>query len=219
MVESLMISQGLLWIVVVILTLVCLALVRQVGVLYERIAPAGALAINKRLSGGDSAPPTTVVDIKGQPLSIAPINDKRQCQLLFFLSPTCPVCKTLLPMLKSIQQHEKSWLTIVLASDGDDTETHQKFIQKQALDKFTYVLSEPLGIAYGVSKLPYGVLIDGTGTISALGIINSREHLESLFEAKHLGQSTIQDYLQAQSDTQIPEAALVNEERAKTTTY
>ena len=198
MVTGLVVSQGLLWFVVVVLALVCLALARQVGVLYERIAPAGALAMNKRLSGGDMAPPTDVVDIAGQPLSIGRANDRGECQLLFFLSPTCPVCKTLLPILKSMQRSERKSLSIVLASDGDDIKTHQAFIEKQGLEGFNYVISEPLGIAYGVSKLPYGVLIDQAGIISALGIINSREHLESLLEAKQLGQPTIQDYLESE---------------------
>lgn len=34
---------------------------------------------------------------------------------LFFLSPTCPVCKKLLPILKSIRIAEMDWLDIVLA--------------------------------------------------------------------------------------------------------
>ena len=198
MVTGLVVSQGLLWFVVVVLALVCLALARQVGVLYERIAPAGALAMNKRLSGGDMAPSTHVVDIAGQPLSIGRANVRGECQLLFFLSPTCPVCKTLLPILKSMQRSERKSLSIVLASDGDDIKTHQAFIEKHGLEGFNYVISEPLGIAYGVSKLPYGVLIDQAGIISALGIINSREHLESLLEAKQLGQPTIQNYLESE---------------------
>ena len=53
MLETLIVSQILLWIIVIALAIVCLALVRQVGILYERIAPAGALAMNKQLAGGD----------------------------------------------------------------------------------------------------------------------------------------------------------------------
>ena len=219
MVASLVVSQVLLWCVVIVLALTCLALARQVGVLYERIAPAGALAMNNRLSGGDNAPPTNVVDITGQPLSIGQSNDEGRCQLLFFLSPTCPVCKTLLPILKSIQRHEGRSLSIVLASDGDDLSTHQAYIQKHGLSVFPYVLSEPLGIAYGVGKLPYGVLIDERGVISALGIINSREHLESLLEAKRLGQSTIQDYLEREDKENGSDLSQTTEPAKASTTY
>jgi len=61
---------------------------------------------------------------------------------------------------------------------------------------FRYVVSAPLGISYQVSRLPFAVLIDAAGVLRARGIINSREHLESLFEAKRLGVASLQDYLE-----------------------
>jgi hypothetical protein len=45
MLEALMISQFVLWIAVLGLAGVVLALIRQIGVLHERIAPMGALTI------------------------------------------------------------------------------------------------------------------------------------------------------------------------------
>ena len=43
----LLLSQGLLWGVVIILAITVLALARQIGVLHERIAPVGALALGQ----------------------------------------------------------------------------------------------------------------------------------------------------------------------------
>jgi methylamine dehydrogenase accessory protein MauD len=63
------------------------------------------------------------------------------------------------------------------------------------------VLSAELGLTYRVGKLPYAVLIDEAGVIRAKGLINTREHLESLLEAKELGVASIQDYLQGQKRT------------------
>ena len=42
----------------------------------------------------------------------------------------------------------------------------------------------------------YAVLLDDQGVVLARGIINSREHLESLFEAKKLGVASLQEYLE-----------------------
>ena len=56
-------------------------------------------------------------------------------------------------------------------------------------------------MAYQVSRLPYAVLIDAQGVLRARGIVNSREHLESLFEAKRLGFASIQDYFEAAAQT------------------
>ena len=40
--------------------------------------------------------------------------------------------------------------------------------------------------------------VDERGVVLARGLINSREHLESLFEAKRLGVASIQEYLEHQ---------------------
>ena len=43
MIDALIASNLLLWVLVIVLAAVVLALVRQIGVLHERLAPAGAL--------------------------------------------------------------------------------------------------------------------------------------------------------------------------------
>lgn len=197
-------SSGFLITMMILLTLMVLglavvvySLARQVGVLYERIAPAGALSVNQVVKAGNPAEKLPLQTIQGNDITIGEVSGRSQ--LLFFLSPDCPVCKQLLRPLKSAAKAEKDWLDVVLASDGDDVNEHLQFIQREGLDDFPYVVSEILGKTYGVSKLPYGVLIDENSTVAALGIVNSREHLDSLFEAKEHGVSDIQTYMAQQS--------------------
>ena len=113
--------------------------------------------------------------------------------LLLFVSPTCPVCKTLLPAVKSSGRHERAWLDVILASDGDLKE-QQAFVHSQDLRQVPYVVSPALGLAYQVSRLPYAALLDEHGVLRARGLVNSREHLESLFEAQRLGVASLQEY-------------------------
>jgi methylamine dehydrogenase accessory protein MauD len=190
--DALIISNVLLWITVLALVLVVLALSRQIGVLYERVAPMGALTMDKGPAVGDAAPRFELRDLRGQPVTVG--GDSRHSQLLFFLSPSCPVCKKLLPILKSVAHTESGWLRIVLASDGEMPE-HLAFYQQAGLQAFPYLLSTELGMKFQISKLPYAVLIDETGVVRAKGLINSREQLESLFTAKELGVASVQDYL------------------------
>ena len=89
-------------------------------------------------------------------------------------------------------------MEVVLASDGE-SQDHRGFVESHQLQEFPYVVSQELGMSYGVSKLPYAVLIDENSKIASMGIINSREHLESLFEAKELQVTSIQDYLGKQN--------------------
>ena len=192
MVQALVVSNILLWVICIILGVFCFALARQIGVLYERVAPAGALAMNQKLRSGMQAPVVEAVDINDTNVTIG--GSLGYSLLLFFLSPTCPVCKTLLPILRSIDNAESDWLKVVLVSDGDG---QSKFIAENNLRSFRYVVSEDVGRHYAVAKLPYAVLIDEQGVISALGLVNSREHIESLFEAHERGVGTVQEYLRA----------------------
>ncbi len=91
-------------------------------------------------------------------------------------------------------------MDIILASDGE-TAIQREFVQAHRLGGFPYIVSAPLGISYQVSRLPFAALIDAQGVLRARGIVNSREHLESLFEAKRLGFASIQDYFEAAAQT------------------
>ncbi|MBN7797342.1 redoxin domain-containing protein [Parahaliea mediterranea] len=201
--DWLVVSNIVLWIGFLAMVLVNFALARQIGVLYERVAPAGALMMNQQLSVGSAAPEVAVRDLHGQSLAVGGKGDGR-ARLLFFLSPDCPICNELTPALKAAARSEASWLQVVLASDGD--QDHAGYVARKGLEQFPYVVSELLGKTYGVAKLPYAVLIDEQGAIASMGIVNSREHLDSLFEAKELKVASIQDYMNKRSGVQYVEA-------------
>jgi methylamine dehydrogenase accessory protein MauD len=116
--------------------------------------------------------------------------------LVFFVSPTCPVCKTLYPVLAASRSDEQAWLDIFLASDGEPA-AQRELVRQHGLARFPYVISAALGLSFHVSRLPYAVLIDADGVVRARGLVNSLEHLESLFEAQRLGVASLQDYLSA----------------------
>jgi methylamine dehydrogenase accessory protein MauD len=196
---ALAISNLVLWIIVIALLLVVAALARQVGVLHERIGPVGALMLNRGLKVGDAAPQLEVVDLKGMSVRVGGLRNDGRSTLLLFVSPTCPVCKSLLPVVKSSLRSERLWLDIVLASDGNLAE-QRAYIQKNALADLTYVLSTDLGMSFQVSRLPYAALVDEQGVLRARGLVNSREHLESLFEAKRLGVSSLQEYFAGKAE-------------------
>ena len=191
--NALLVSSVLLWIVVLVMAVVIFALVRQIGVLYERVAPAGALMLNRKLGVGQEAPRVVAPRLDGGTLEAGAPAPGRS-QLLFFLAPDCPLCKSLLPAVISAARAERDWLDLVFASDGDTTQ-HAELVRRHGLQGFPYLLSEVLGRSYGVSKLPYGVLVDEQGRIASLGIVNSREHLDSLFEAKERKVASIQEFV------------------------
>ena len=83
---------------------------------------------------------------------------------------------------------------LVVASDGP-REEHVSFVREQQLERTPYVLSSELGLAFQIGRLPYAVLIDGRGVVRARGLVNTREHLESLFEARDQGVASVQEFV------------------------
>src|SRR5690606_36327447 len=107
---------------------------------------------------------------------------------------TCPICKSLLPAIKSIAKDQADRLEVIYVSDGD-MDTQQALIAEHKLEDATYVVGPEVGMTYQIGKLPYAALIDKAGVLRSKGLVNSREHLDSLFEAEHLGSATLQQYL------------------------
>ncbi len=182
MIEALTVAVALSWIVIIALCLVVYALTRQIGLLHDRIKPVGALSLGQALQVGDPAPDFSLTSLNGGEAQIGGEAHDGRKTLLFFLSSTCPVCKELLPALKSLAADEKKHLRLVFASDGDEAE-HRAFISRHRLESYPYLLSAEAGMAYRISKLPYGILIGQSGSVLSHGLVNTREHIDSLVEA------------------------------------
>jgi methylamine dehydrogenase accessory protein MauD len=113
-------------------------------------------------------------------------------QLLMFVSAACPMCKTLIPVAKSFAAAERVSLVFI----GDDDPAAQKaMVEKQGLAGFPFINNDEIGRLFEVDKLPHAVLLDATGTVLAKGLVNSREHLESLIISHEMGVHSVQDYI------------------------
>jgi methylamine dehydrogenase accessory protein MauD len=152
----------------------------------------GALMLDSGPKVGEAAPALDLVTLDGRTFQTGGARPKSL--LLFFLSPTCPVCKKLLPILRRVAVDEERWLELAFASDGDPEE-HAAFRARVGLQGHPYLLSTDLGMAYRIGKLPYAVLVDESGRVRAKGLVNSREQIESLFTARDLGVASVQEYL------------------------
>ncbi|WMD18316.1 methylamine dehydrogenase accessory protein MauD [Achromobacter seleniivolatilans] len=185
-------TVALLGVITLLLTVMVFGLARQIGILHERIAPMGAMVNDRGPAIGELAPVITVTTIDGHTVQTGGPQPEDKAQLVLFVSPSCPICKKLLPLLESFGASEQ--LNVLLIGDGDPAE-QAKMRKAFAIEGIPYANSVEIGQTFRVSKLPYAVLIDESGIIRSKGLVNSREHLESLVIAKESGYGTIQDYL------------------------
>lgn len=86
-------SYVLLWLAVIGLSVVVVALLRQVGVLHARLQPMGVHHAGEGPDEGLDAPPVPAVDY-----AVA------AATLVAFTSPTCTVCATLAPSLRALEE-------------------------------------------------------------------------------------------------------------------
>ncbi|ARR53603.1 methylamine dehydrogenase accessory protein MauD [Rhizorhabdus wittichii] len=184
---------ALQWVVIVAMGLLMLGLFRQVGMLHERLGPVGALTLSGGSKVGEVAPSFDLPSLTGGEVRVGGATADGRSTLLFFVSPTCPMCKSMLPVLLSIARENADTTRLVFASDGDEP-AQMKMIVQQKLADHPFVLSTDLGRAHGVGKLPYAVLLGADGTVASKGLVNNREHVESLFEAQRTGIASIQEY-------------------------
>ncbi len=192
MLTVLALSAIFAWIIILMLVIAVLALARQVGVLHMRVAPAGALTTAGGPSVGAKAPAMPATTLDGAAVSLGGAAPGSALRLLMFVSATCPLCKNLIPMAKSFARDERVQLIFV----GDDTPDIQRaMIASHNLESYQFINGPEVGQAYEVGKLPFAVLLDAEGVILSKGLVNSREHLESLVIAHEMGVHSVQDYI------------------------
>lgn len=188
-----LISQIFLWIVVGALSLMVLALARQVGVLHERLTPVGALTNASGPAIGKPAPLLRATALDGATHEIG--THRARPLLMFFVARSCPICKVLIPVAQDVARKEQ--IDLLFFGDGERAE-QEALLADFAIPPQHFVNSTEIGLIYQVDKLPHAVLLDEHGILVAKGLVNSREHLESLLVARETGFASVQSYLKAQ---------------------
>lgn len=101
-------SYVLLWAAVVLLSVTCVVLLRQIGVLHTRIRPLGVHFAGEGLEPGTPAPRTQQLTFEGD------------LTLIVFTSPTCTICAALVPSLRALER-EYGDVGLRVVEHGDDT--------------------------------------------------------------------------------------------------
>jgi methylamine dehydrogenase accessory protein MauD len=121
--ETLFVSNIILWCLVLILIVVVIALSRQVGLLHERVSPAGALMPTGGPKPGELTKAMELTGLNGEAVRVGGADPKGRTSLILWVSPSCPVCRALVPTARSLATHEK--FRLVFASDGEKPENHR----------------------------------------------------------------------------------------------
>ena len=156
-----------------ILGLLLMAMTRQIGILHERVAPMGAMVSDRGPEVGEMAPDMRVATFTGAQINVGGGNPNGRSRLLFFVAPSCPICKKLIPITKGYVSDER--LDVIFIGDGDP-DAQAEMRRGLKIDHLPYVNSPQVGIRYQVSKLPYAVLRRVEDRSSSLRQLASGRH-------------------------------------------
>lgn len=190
------VSYLALWLIVVALAITVIALAKQIGLLYGRLPQYGARTTNEGPDLDKSIERFVLQDIYGSPVQVPSSSHPRT--LLVFMSTTCSVCDAILPSLRSLAVTEGDTAVVIQTGDGD-VERTRVYAAQHGISHLPFVLSKSLNQQFGIWSAPYAVVVDKNGVVRAKGVVNGREHLDSLLSAVDLGQPTLQSFAQARA--------------------
>jgi methylamine dehydrogenase accessory protein MauD len=173
------ISIGLIAAVQLISIALLFAFARELGVLFVRLGPIGALPGRQGPSVGATIPMREVVDIFGNTHEIGASG--RESLLLVFISTSCSACEQILPGLATLSTNYRGIIRCVALSSTDRTPDDLAFAKKLVKAGVTYVCdAEAWKLELQIGATPYAVLTDENGRVKSKGVVNNLEHLESL---------------------------------------
>ncbi|MFT8515825.1 MAG: methylamine dehydrogenase [Acetobacter persici] len=190
--NALILAQGTLWGILLLTAAVSLLLLRQIKALYRKIAPLGALAPVSPAT--NTLPPQHLSTMDGQSVTIGGYHQNGRQKMMLFVYGSCPVSQKMISITRDFCGREN----LDLLFCGDDTpQAQQAALLTLGLTQSEMVNSATLGRLLGVDRVPFAVLLAPDGAVEARGLVNNREHLESLLSVRATGYSSIQSFLDA----------------------
>jgi methylamine dehydrogenase accessory protein MauD len=173
----LIVSQVLLWILVLALGFLLLGALRALGVTRWRLEQLEATTPSRLgrngLKPGKKAPDFTLPSVAGTEVSLSGFAGRPV--LLVFVQPGCGPCREITPELNRLQG--KGEVQVLVVSNGDG-EANRKWAGEVRAN-FPVLAQERLSLSrrYEAFATPFAFLIDGEGIIRSAGIVNSRQHI------------------------------------------
>ncbi len=142
------------WVSVVVLSVIVVALARQVGTLHLRLGPRGALEIDTEGPQiGEAPPPRPAHTADGTSVMLGGPGTPR---LVVFSSPTCGVCREIAPSVPAAAVSAGYSAQVLHDPDAEDD--------------------------WNVPGTPFVVVLDERGVVAAKGTVNNLEQIEGLLD-------------------------------------
>ncbi|GBR08474.1 thioredoxin domain-containing protein [Acetobacter oeni] len=192
-----LVSEAVLYLCVIGMGYVLFLIRQRLRGFAARVAPAGALTTAGGPPRGASLGTLTVRTLDGQMRALSDFGDPL---LLMFVADACPISRKLIPVARDVARVEG--LKLVFAGE-EEAGRQTRFAARIGQAPSAFINDPDAGRVLGVDKLPYAFFLDADSRLVASGLVNSREHLESLVISGELDIASVQSYLATHSHRSV----------------
>jgi methylamine dehydrogenase accessory protein MauD len=194
------VSYVVLWGVVLLLVGLILALARLVGQLMSRRFPgAGARVIDPGPDIGATVESWEGTDPAGDPVSLR--FPRARDLFLLYVAPHCTACARLLPSARHFfKEIAPAADAVWVMTQGAKPEALRAYAREKGIEAYPGLAEEALPPGWRVGGAPFGLWVGADGKVKAKGMVDRREHLESLRQAVEVGHPSFQSYVTAQAE-------------------
>jgi methylamine dehydrogenase accessory protein MauD len=175
------IATAIQFIILIGLAVVVLSLARQVGILHERLSPAGMQRSRNEIQPGEVVPTLSLAAVSGVQAEFA----GKQSALLF-TSAECPICRSVLPAFEEAVNGSgfvSYWVTDGMPGPSGAVPDYHQYAADNRLDEDRLLVSQELALTLGVQQIPALVLIDSEQKLIARELLKGPRQVASLFAA------------------------------------
>jgi methylamine dehydrogenase accessory protein MauD len=164
------------------LAIVVLSLARQVGILHERLSPAGMSRAREAIQVGQAVPELALDSISGARVSFA-----GGPSALLFVSSECPICRSVLPAFEAVlpeSDYQGFWVADGLPGPSGEVPDYGRYAEEHHVDEDRLLISQELGLTLGVRQLPALVLLDAEQRLVARETLSGPRQVAALMDSR-----------------------------------
>lgn len=169
-------SLFLLWIVVILMIVAVAALMRQVRLMQERIAPI-AMQLSDGMTPGDATPVISAATLAGDMLTIGGTNADGRAVLLLFIEADCTICDSVIGDALALRDAMR--VRLLFLGEGS-VDAFAALMRRHGMRPGDVILNGAVGADFRVGILPSIALLDSRGRLLAKGMIQTREQMEAV---------------------------------------
>ena len=159
-----------------------LSLARQVGILHERLSPAGLARARDGVQVGQTIPEMSLVSVSGEPVSLAGAPSA-----LLFVSSECPICRSVLPAFEAALAHsgyQGLWVADGMPGPSGAMPDYAGYAAEHQVPEDRLLVSQELGLTLDVRQIPALVLLDDEQRLLVRETLSGPRQVTTLMKAQ-----------------------------------